>query len=663
MAFKFVVADDEGVIYGVTTAGDLLWYRHLSRAGIGNFANGGAARQIGTGWSQFTQVVTSDNGVIYAVEPTGGLLWYQHLVRTGEARWANGGTGVQIGSGWNGFTRVFSGGGGVLYGIDSAGDLWWYEHLSSEAVASWANNGTGRKIGSGWGQFINVFSGGNGVIYAIAPDGKLLWYQHLSRDGDAVWANGGTGREIGTGWNHFTHVFSSGDGVVYAIAADGQLLWYEHLSRQGEADWANAGAAQVIGTGWQMPALEGYCTPLSVAPGATIDFKVSTGADAVSVTYMRLKKQADGALGIPMAAAALVPGRLKDNPAAAYETHCGWATDISLVIPSNWESGLYAAKCEDTSGFVFYIVFIVRPNPAAKKDFAVLANTNTWTAYNDWGGRSQYTSPNAAVLTLERPNPATSPVDDHQLNHLTRAELWVLAWLEDAGYSFDVYADHDFHEGIAGLSEYKALILHTHPEYWSFEMLDYLEAFLAQGGKLLYLAGNGIYERVQYDSTSRKMILRNGNAANPRWLFREQVPPRPERAVLGVAYEGDNWSGNMADYAPFAVTLANHPFLQGTGLQNGDLIGASGLNGAASGWEMDTSKQLPGHDPGAPPGNIQVLAEGTNVGPANDFAGQITYYETGAGGFVFSAGSLTFGGSLAMDSNLQRIVRNVLDAC
>ncbi len=447
------------------------------------------------------------------------------------------------------------------------------------------------------------------------------------------------------------------------MAGWGELLWYEHLSREGEAEWANGGTGLEIGTGWAMPVIEGYCTPLSAAPGGSIDFRMSTGADAFTVTYLRLKQQADGSLGIPMANPFLVQGKLKETPDAAYETSCGWEPDFSLDVPPAWGSGLYAAKCEDTEGFIFYVVFVVRPDPADRRDIAVLANVNTWTAYNDWGGRSQYTIPNAAVLTLERPNPSTSPVDDNQLNHLTRAELWVLAWLEGNGYSFDLYSDLDFHQGIANLATYKALILHTHPEYWSFEMMDRLQAFLNQGGRLLYLGGNGIYERVQYDPALKKMILRDGNANNPRWLFREQAPPRPERAVLGVAWESDNWSGNRADYKPFAVKLESHRFIQGTGLHNGDLIGKDGRNGAASGWEMDTSKQLPGHDPGAPPANILVLAEGTNVGPTNDYSAQMTYYDTGSGGFVFSASSLTFGGSLVLDSNLQQIVRNVLDEC
>ena len=39
----------------------------------------------------------------------------------------------------------------------------------------------------------------------------------------------------------------------------------------------------------------------------------------------------------------------------------------------------------------------------------------------------------------------------------------------------------------------------------------------------------------------------------------------------------------------------------------------------------------------------------------------MTYYEHPAGGGVFSAGSLSFGGSLVVDAVLQQVVRNVLD--
>jgi hypothetical protein len=61
-------------------------------------------------------------------------------------------------------------------------------------------------------------------------------------------------------------------------------------------------------------------------------------------------------------------------------------------------------------------------------------------------------------------------------------------------------------------------------------------------------------------------------------------------------------------------------------------------------------------DRGTAPANLQLLARGTNPG----YGADMTSYETASGGFVFSAGSISFGGSLAQDPQLQTIVRNIL---
>ncbi len=631
------------------------------------WAHGGRGQRVGVGWAQFHHVFAGGDGVIYAVEPNGGLLWYRHLSRTGVAEWANGGSGQHVGSGWGQFLHVFSGGDGIIYGVKPSGELMWYRHLWQDGVGLWAHGGIGQQIGTGWHRFARVFGGSDGIIYAITSAGDLLWYRHLARDGRPDWRHGGALQQIGSGWQTFTHVFSGGNGIVYGITPTGELQWYRHLTRDGIARWANGGTGLQIGVGWTevAAAIEGYCTPLSAAPGDTIVFRMSTAASHYTVTYLRLKHGAGGSIGLPMAPDFAVPGQLQAIPNDVWEPGCGWQADFQLRVPQDWPSGLYAARCQDAEGYTFHVTFVVKPPQNRRREFAILANTNTWNAYNSWGGRSQYTTPNAAILSFERPNPAASPVDDGQLNHLARAETWVLGWLEDSGYRFDVYADLDFHRGIVGLADYKALILHSHPEYWSLPMRDNLEGYLAQGERLLYLGGNGIYERVAYQQDFRQMVLRGGDPSSPRDLhfFRNLIPPRPERAVLGVGYEADNWTGNRSLYAPYRVEMAGHRFFADTNLSNGETIGHHGLNGAASGWEMDTSEQLPGKAPGAAPANIQVLARGTNTGPDNTFGAHMTYYDTPSGGFVFSAGSLTFGGSLVVDPHLQRIVRNVLDEC
>ena len=415
-------------------------------------------------------------------------------------------------------------------------------------------------------------------------------------------------------------------------------------------------------------AIEGYVAPLSGTPGDTLAFMMSSATD-YQVAFARYRRQGDQNASIPMTTPVTMPAGVQPTPPSAWEG-CGWSTSFRFAIPPDWPSGIYAAECSHAGSSTLRITFVVRPRPDEHGDFAMLANTNTWNAYNDWGGRSKYTNPTAHYLSSLRPNLVARPTVGSGLNHLTRAELWVHDWLATSGYRVDVYSDLDFHRGVPDLDRYKALILNTHPEYWTREMLDHLETYLSHGGCVLYLGGNGLYEEVVFsaDGNTLTMYPENfcGDNTCRRWsYFRNLSPPRPERAVLGVAYRSDGYM----TFAPFQVLAAGHRFFAGTGLVNGDSIGMAGLNGAASGWEMDTS--IPGlapdgvlvsafgsDDRGSPPANLELLARGRNPG---GYGADMTFYRTPSGGGVFSAGSLSFGGSLVVDPTLQQIVRNVLD--
>jgi hypothetical protein len=246
----------------------------------------------------------------------------------------------------------------------------------------------------------------------------------------------------------------------------------------------------------------------------------------------------------------------------------------------------------------------------------------------------------------------------------------------DAGYGVDVYSESDFHAGIADLSDYPVLVLNTHPEYWTEPMVDQLGSYLDAGGCLVYLGGNGLFERVVLDLDNNCMVTRNGDETLNRAFcyFRNLNPPRSEREILGVAHRDDNFGAR----ASYAVLRADHRFFNNTGLSDFDEIGVDGLNGGgASGWEMSTSDPgtAPdgevvfspligsGSDRGTAPTGTILLARGTNDGPNGRFGADMVTYRTDAGGRVFSVGSITFGGSLIIDGTLQTILRNVLDEC
>ena len=245
----------QGVIYGIDDGGKLFWYRHNDpTGGAGGFANGGAGKEIGVGWRRYTQVFSGGAGVIYAVDETGKLFWYRHNDPVaGAPGFANGGAGKEIGTGWARYTKLFSGGNGVIYAVDETGRLFWYRHDDpTNGVAGFANGGAGREIGTGFNRYTHLFSGGGGVIYGIDESGKLFWYRHNDPAGGAGgFANGGAGTEIGISWGRYTRVFSGGGGVIYAIDGDGKLTWYRHLDSTGGAPgFANGGAGKEIGVGF-----------------------------------------------------------------------------------------------------------------------------------------------------------------------------------------------------------------------------------------------------------------------------------------------------------------------------------------------------------------------------------------------------------------------------
>jgi hypothetical protein len=487
--------------------------------------------------------------------------------------------------------------------------------------------------------------------------------------------------------------------------------------------------------------LEGYCTtwepngaggfvpgvPLSVRVGNMLRLHISADV-GYEVTFLRLRVQvkvtvdADGTWSFteapdfqPAPPGAFRPLGSRPGLPVRYPlpaepwNGCSWPGFDFLVDDDTVKSGMYAAclSAADGSGDDFYIVFVVRrAGPPADRKLAVLASTNTWNSYNPFGGKSHYVgNPETKTLSFERPSYYTRPVapftdpppapgepmraepgrTDFNTRHLTRAEVWFLTWLEDHGYPFELFSDSDFHLSRFNPADYAGLVLNTHPEYWTLNMRDRLDVYLGNGGKLLYLGGNGLYERAEFDPADPNMMLIRQGDYPQRWLFRCDSIARPELPVLGVAYEGgvlpDMTPTFMRKVGPYKVHTDTHPFFGGS-FASGQAIGKHGMTGTtgtaadgeACGWEMDTSETgddfhpSPGWDGGCscdatfggkPPGHV-VLAQ------SDDKHCQMTYYPTGAGaatGFVLSAGSLIFTGSLVVDPDLQKVTGAALNAC
>jgi hypothetical protein len=379
----------------------------------------------------------------------------------------------------------------------------------------------------------------------------------------------------------------------------------------------------------------------------------------------------------------------------------GYPAPPTIVAPNR--SGLYYLWARTPSGASFSFPWVVAPaRPTAP--IAVLASTNTWCAYNNFGGRSNYVNaaklPPAPIvharqdldryhttkafgvwaphddeflpLSFDRPEPHNHLFDDPNITDPIQGRVqcgqapgeWRLyGWLEREGFDYDLYAEAQLHHGILDLDQYKVLIIAVHPEYWTRQMYLTVKSWVFErGGRLMYLGGNGLNCEVTFtnDGTALRCLSHLNSLHGELGGFSDdgaiEYESRMHRTLeseanlLGVVC---TVSGIMTS-APYRVIDPNHWALAGTGLCAGDTFGEKTLHervpGGASGHETDK------RSPSSPP-NTEFIAKGTNPG---DGGAEIVFHQRAHGGAVFSVGSITWVSALFTDPHVSRITSNVL---
>jgi len=378
----------------------------------------------------------------------------------------------------------------------------------------------------------------------------------------------------------------------------------------------------------------------------------------------------------------------------------GYVAPPLLVAPER--TGLYYLWARTPSGKAFSFPWVVAPaQPQAR--IAVLASTNTWNAYNNYGGRSNYVNadrlPDTPVvnsrqdldryqntapfgtwrpkdeeyrpLSFDRPEPSNHIFDDAEVTDPVQGRTqcgqapgeWRLyAWLEKEGFEYDLWAEGQLHDGSLPLDSYSILIAAVHPEYWSREMYMAVKDWVFQrGGRFLYLGGNGLNCEVVFDADGSMRCLSHLHSERG-----EMGGKSPDGAVeydsrMHRTFESEaNLLGvvcsetGIMTAAPYKTLNAGHWIFMGTGLRDGDLFGQETLHvripGGASGHETDKRSA-------SSPANTVLLAKGTNP---DDGGSEIVLHERDHGGAVFSVGSITWVAALLVDERISTITRNVL---
>ena len=385
--------------------------------------------------------------------------------------------------------------------------------------------------------------------------------------------------------------------------------------------------------------MNGYCWPQSAEPGGTVGLHLSSaGGRPVSVEVARVGRNRDVVFSEPAVAAGDHP-----TPLGADRDGCDWPVATEITVGSDWISGYYEVLLQidlDGRRRRSHAFFVVRPRIGAPTAPVLLAlSTNTWHAYNDFGGRNLYTGGTAVslqrpmspgylhkppgagrrVTTIQVPDPEMAAHRGYlQLNHLSPYagsagwpdwELPFLAWAQREGYAVDVVTNADLEDhpqllarpGDGGYSLYLSV---GHDEYWSGPMRDTVEGFIASGGNAAFLSGNTSFWQVRLEDPTPEgpaatMVGYKGQLKSDPVYGTERVGEltsmwsdrdvgRPENHMTGVSFVrgGYHRIGRRATRGAggYTVHRPDHWLFEGADVGYGDLLGATST---VVGYECD----------------------------------------------------------------------------
>jgi N,N-dimethylformamidase len=408
-----------------------------------------------------------------------------------------------------------------------------------------------------------------------------------------------------------------------------------------------------------------------------------------------------------------------------------WEADFQLTVPEGLRSGVYAARLR-SGEHEDYVPFYVRPpRGTATARIAFLAPTNSYLAYaNDHMavdaeliqlaiGRTVVLAPQdvqrhihrelgnslydhhtdgtgVCYSTWRRPLLTLRPKYRHAFGNVWQfnADLHLIDWFAEKGFEVDVITDRDLHdEGVELLQRYRAVVTGSHPEYTTGAMLDAIETYLEDGGRFMYMGGNGFYWVTGYHPENPHMIEIRRHGGTQMWtaapgehylsftgemggLWRNRG--RAPQKIVGVGFiaQGQDVSSYYRRRPDSFEDGASWIF---KGVGDDELIGDFGLCGdGAAGLELDWYEPALGSPEHAyllasSEGHTNVMLEvrenfGTTM-PAHggdeqpNVRADLVYFSTPNDGGVFSTGSIAWCGSLShngYDNNVSRITENVL---
>lgn len=333
-----------------------------------------------------------------------------------------------------------------------------------------------------------------------------------------------------------------------------------------------------------------YTQQVSARPGERVDIHVSTDQERFDLTVARIGAHREVVLEMKG-----LSGRFQPTPENADRDGCGWEVTHHFEIGATWRQGYYEIALQVASGEVWRHFVCVRRAVNEKPAVASLVlSTNTYQAYNWWGGRNTYCDVGAVlakkmsffeglehglgVVSRSRPYAqgilAMPPGAPRLANGATRAfgampempsrafnlahglgpldgpagfvnkwENVFVAWAEARGIDFDYLTDYDLDADASALEGVRTILIVGHSEYWSGPQREALDRFVDEGGNLAIFSGNTCYWKVRWEANGQMACHKHkGFEAEPdaggagTHLWSHPAFERPEAELIGLSF-------------------------------------------------------------------------------------------------------------------------------
>jgi hypothetical protein len=438
--------------------------------------------------------------------------------------------------------------------------------------------------------------------------------------------------------------------------------------------------------------IEGYAGQLSYVPGDDVELHVSTSANRFSIEISRL-----GAERKVVMRQDGIAGHEHPVPANASSHGCKWPGATRFQIPADWQSGFYEVRLrvEDrggdfvhrnrrtAEGTLFFVVRSARPGTDTK--ILLQLSTNTYNAYNNWGGHSLYSYHDRDGLQGHRVS------FDRPLQGQFRSwELPFVTWAENSGYRIDyaVNSDLEFHPEL--LPHYRLVLSVGHDEYWSSPMRDHLESYVNEGGNVAFFSGNTCCWQVRSEENGRALtcwkqsysldpVFQTGEHRLLSTAWSHHLVKRPENQLTGVGFLFGGYHRSHGQFmdgpGAFTVHRPDHWVFEGTGLRANEQFGGKdtivGYECDGCEFRIENGLPVPTHNDGTPTGFVILGSCPARWHPDDslwyerfpaDRIGAATMGTYTRGGTVFTAGTTDWAHGLrGEDPAVVRITKNLLD--